>query len=254
MFIEERMQKILDLVDKKRRVTVNEVSEYLNVSLDTVRRDFSRLTSGGLVIRTHGGIIPADQVSFDPGFSEKQQQFKNEKNAIAKVAAEYIKDNEVIIIDAGTTAEGIFSYLKKDLAGVKILTNGLNIAMKSVAKGFETIIIGGTIRNKTLSIIGPDAEEMIKNYHTDKLILATTAFSSESGAMTPHRGEAEIKRRYIHIANQVILIADHSKIEKTALYSVANIEDIDVLITDNKTDANFIKKIEEKGIEVIVAS
>jgi DeoR family transcriptional regulator, fructose operon transcriptional repressor len=252
VFKEERLNKVLKLLEENGRVTVKEAMEFLDVSADTIRRDFSHLSGKGLVFRTHGGIMSTESVSFDPGMAEKVVQHQSEKESIAKKTAELIHDSEVLIIDPGTTTEGIVKYLgeKKNLT---VLTNALNIAVESVQRGINTIIMGGVIRQSVLSIIGPDAIEMIRHYQADKLIMGVSGLSLSKGLMTPNRMEAEIKKELIKVANQVIIVADHSKLHKTALCSFGSLKDIDVLVTDSGVDEDLIKRLKEYEIEVILA-
>jgi len=252
MFIEERLNKILELVQEKSRVTVREASGYLSVSADTIRRDFSRLSERKLVLRTHGGIMSKESVTFDPGMTEKVVQHQSEKEAIARRAAALVTDSETIVIDAGTTAERLVKFLA-DKKGITVLTDALNVAVETTRRNISTIILGGIIRNSTLGITGPDAVQMIHHYHVDKLFLAVSAISVTKGLMTPNRMEAEVKKELIQIANQVIVIADHSKIHKTALYSFGSIDEVDVLVTDNAADPDFVKELQGREIEVILA-
>jgi DeoR/GlpR family transcriptional regulator of sugar metabolism len=253
MFIEERLGNVLALLNKKGRLTVQECVEYLNVSADTIRRDFNRLELNGLVTRTYGGIIPLEQKSFDPSMTEKAPKNQEEKIAIAKMAAGLIADEESIIIDAGSTTEKVVGCIG-GIKNLKIITNALNIAVASSQKGFDTIILGGVIRNETFSIIGPDAVAMMKNYHADKLFLGVSTVSTETGMMVPNRMEAEIKKELIKIANQVILLADHSKLGKTGFYSMGSLHEVDILITDSGADKGFLEKMGEQGVEVLIAS
>ena len=252
MFIEERLNKILQLVQDKSRVTVIEATEYLGVSADTIRRDFRRLSDKGLVIRTHGGIMSKESVSFDPGMSEKFIQHQHEKEAIAKKASELVENSEIIILDAGTTTERIVKYLgeKKDIT---VLTDGLNIAVETTRRNIQTIILGGNIRNSTLGITGPDTIAMIEHNHADKLFLGVSAVSTSNGLMTANRMEAEVKKSLIKSANQVIVVADHSKMRKTAFYGFGSLEDVDILVTDGGTEADYVQELQDLDIQVLLA-
>ena len=251
MFIEERLEKILQLVQQKEKITVKEANEYLEVSADTVRRDFARLSQKGLVLRTHGGIMARESVSFDPGMNAKIIKHQREKENIAKLAATLVQDSEIIIVDSGTTTEKIVKHVA-DLKDLTVLTDALNIAVESTKRNINTIILGGIIRNSTLGITGPDAVEMIRHYHADKLFLGISALSISKGLMTPNRMEAEIKKELIKIANEVIVVADSSKINSTALYSFSSMADISVLITDKNADKIFVDNLEEMNIRVLI--
>lgn len=254
MFIEERLEKILKIVNEKGKITVDDVLDVLKVSQDTIRRDFIRLYNKGLVHKTHGGILAKNSLIFDPGLNEKVVQFQKEKELIGEKAASLVNDSDVIIIDAGTTTEKIIKNLvnKKNLT---ILTNALNIANEAVKlRDITTMIIGGTIRNSTLGIIGPDSIEMIRNYHANKLFLAASGISLGNGLMTPNRLEAEIKKELIKVSREIILVADSSKINKPSLFTFATIKEISIFITDNNADPAFIEELKDSDIEVIIAN
>ncbi len=251
-FIEERLSKILSLLQEKSRLTVKEVSEYLGVSADTIRRDFGRLAEKGLVLRTHGGIMSKESVTFDPSITERIVKYQDEKEAIARKTAGLIADSEIVIIDAGTTTEKVVKWIANK-HNITVLTDALNIAVEATRRDITTIILGGIIRNSTLGITGPDAVEMIRHYHADKLIMGVSAISIAKGLMIPNRMEAEIKKALVEIANQVIVVADHSKIRKTALYSFAALEEIDMFVTDKAADADFLRELQSYDIEVLIA-
>lgn len=252
MFIEERLERILRRLAFKGSLSVGEASEYLGVSPDTSRRDFTRLTKRGLAVRTHGGLMSAERVSFDPAMREKVVQNREEKEAIGRAAAALVGDAQTIVIDAGTTTERIVGFLsgRKDLT---IITDALNIAVETTKRELPTIIVGGAIRSSTLSITGPDAVDMIRHYHADKLFLGVSAVSLTKGLMTPNRLEAEIKRALMEIAGEIIVVADSAKINKTALYSFGTLKDVSVLVTDAGADTAFLEAVTELNVKVVTA-
>ena len=252
MFIEERLNKILALVLEQNSVTVKDASDFLAASADTIRRDFDRLAQKGLVIRTHGGIMSKASVSFDPGLEDKVIQHRKEKEAIAKRAAALINDGETIVLDAGTTTERIVAYLG-DTKGLTVFTDGLNIALQTTSRNIPTIILGGNVRATTLCVTGPDAVEMIRHYHFDKVIIGVSAVSIARGLMTANRMEAEIKKDLIEVANQVIVVADHSKIQRTSYCCFAPLEKMGTLVTDRRADPEFVKMLQDKNITVLLA-
>jgi DeoR/GlpR family transcriptional regulator of sugar metabolism len=183
--------------------------------------------------------------------TEKVVQHEAEKEAIAKKAASLVADSEIVIIDAGTTTERVVKYLPEN-KDITVLTDALNVAVESTRRKINTIILGGVIRNSTLCVIGPDAAEMARHYHADKLILGVSALSTAKGLMGPNRMEAEIKKELIKAANQVIVVADHSKLQKTALYSFGTLADIEILITDKAAASAVLKELQDHDIEVLL--
>ncbi|HET6487225.1 MAG TPA: DeoR/GlpR family DNA-binding transcription regulator [Spirochaetia bacterium] len=252
MFIEERLTRILRLLKEENRVTVREVSENLQVSEDTIRRDFSRLAERGLVLRTHGGIMSRESVALDPGMHEKSVQHRDEKEAIARKAADLVAHGEIIVLDAGTTTERVVKHLAEK-QNLTILTDALNIAMEATRRSIPTVILGGIIRNSTLCITGPDAVEMIRHYHTDKLIMGVSAISTSRGLMTANRMEAEIKKELIKTASQVIVVADHSKLQMPGFYTFASLKDLSILVTDKGANPDLVKELQDGGVRVLLA-
>ncbi|MHA1395993.1 MAG: DeoR/GlpR family DNA-binding transcription regulator, partial [Promethearchaeota archaeon] len=143
MFIEERLEKIIKLLNERGKLSVHEVNKLLRVSEDTIRRDFKRLSKMGMVIRTHGGIMSKRSVSFDPTLKERIIKNHKEKILIAKKAVTLINDSETIILDAGTTTEEIAKLLQ-NYKNLTILTDALNIAVNTVKySNVKTILFGG---------------------------------------------------------------------------------------------------------------
>ena len=253
MFKEERFQRILDTLKLKRRLSVADASALLHVSVDTVRRDFDRLSQQKLVVRTHGGIVAYESVSIESSFPEREVKFRAEKARIAKAACELIRDHDTIIIDAGTTTAEMIPHLSR-FEDLNVLTNTLNIANELMKiPQLKVTVFGGSVRHETLAIVGPDTEEMCRSYHADKLFLSVSAASIEKGLMNPNRSECEIKRALIKTANQVIVVTDSSKIGKMALYSFSEIDCVSTFITDTKADQGFVKELNSRNIQVILA-
>jgi len=253
MFLEERLEKILEIVNEKGRLTVKSASKILKVSNDTIRRDFLKLEKTNLVIRTHGGIVSKGNIIYDPSLDERIIEHKEEKELIGKKAALLVNDSDVIILNAGTTTESIIKYLS-NVKNLTIITNALNIAIATIRyPNIETILIGGNIRKNTLSIIGPDSLKMIENYHAGKIFIGARSLSIEKGLMSPNRMESEINAKLLKIVEKVIVVADSSKIGGTNLYSFASIDQIDIFISDNKADKEFIEELKKRKKEVMLA-
>ena len=251
LFIEERLEKIMDSVRQRRKITVEEAIEICGVSADTIRRDFNRLAGQDMVLRTHGGIMVKDNSIYDSSTQERKVRNSEQKIRIAGKALEFISDGETIALDAGTTTTRL-AMVCSDFQHLTVLCYSLDVANEMIAhENITTMIVGGVIRNKTASAVGPDAVAMIKKMHTHKLFLGTNAIDLEKGLMTPNRMEAEIKEALIGSADEVILLADSSKFQKKALFPFGTVEDVDVLITDNNGDASFLEELRKKGVKVV---
>jgi DeoR family fructose operon transcriptional repressor len=251
MFSEERLEKILDLLRLRKRVGAQEAADYCQVSLGTVRRDFKKLAERNQVIRMHGGILAKDDYAYESKTEIRKEEHTAAKKAIACKAAEFIGDGEVVAIDAGTTTVYAVEHLK-EREHLTVVTYSLDIANEAVKyPNLTTLIAGGAIRHKTLSIMGPETIGMLRTMHVDTLLLAASALTLEDGLMNGNSMEAEVKKLLIEIADRVILLIDSSKIYKKALVSFASIEDVDVVITDRDADTSFLQQVAERQVELI---
>jgi len=252
LFIEERLEKILELVHQKRKVTVDEAMGVCDVSADTIRRDFARLAENDVVIRTHGGIMVKRSSRYDSSTGECKVKNKELKERIGRRAAELIPDGGTIAVDAGTTTVELLQYLNT-VQNLTLLCYSLGIANEAVKYDqVTTMILGGIIRNKTSTVVGPDTAEMVRKLHVDVLFLGAAAFDSNRGLMTPNRMEADVKESLISIADTVVLLLDSSKIRKRSLFAFCPTENLDIFITDSETDREFIEEITGHGVETIM--
>lgn len=250
MFAEERYKLIMELLKKHQRVKVNTLTEELGVSESTIRRDLQELEEQGLLKRTHGGAVLVGKLSFEPTMGEKAEFMQEEKRQIGILAASLIKDNETIFLDAGTTTLKIAEFI--NAKNVTILTNSLPIALELAQKSdINLILAGGQLRWQTHALVGPVTEEFIRNFRVDKAFIGVNGISVEEGITTPNIVEAYTKKAMIEIAKEVIVVADHSKFEKSYFTTIATMEKIDLLITDDKTPQELIEKFIEAGVGVI---
>jgi DeoR family fructose operon transcriptional repressor len=255
LLIEERLEEILKIVNERGSITAKDAGKILDVSNDTIRRDFIRLAKMGLVLRTHGGILSKKNAIYEYGsrINDTLMNHHDKKEAIAHKALSLIHNDETIILDGGTTTFEIAKLLGT-FENLTVLTYGLNIAHEtSQYDHISTIIFGGIISKKSMAVLGPDAVAMIKNYHADKLFLAANAMTPEKGLMTPNRMQADIKKELIKISNEVIVVADSSKINKTALFSFCSFDEINAFITDKEADPQFLNWLSNRNIDVMKA-
>src|ERR1044072_736810 len=228
----ERQTKILELLEKRGQITVVDLSKRFKTSEVTIRNDLKALHDRGLVRRAHGGAVKVATVRMDPSLKIKAELHADEKRRIGAAAAEMINDGDSIILDSGTTTQQIARQIKhkKDL---KVITNGLNIAMELFgAKDIQLIFLGGVIRQNSLSAVGHFAEDILAQLSADKVLLAVDACDVEFGLSTPNVEESQVNQEMARIAKETILVADSSKFGKRSLSRIAPLSDIDIIITD----------------------
>lgn len=249
----QRRVIILEKLEENGQVDVTSLSKEFSVSEVTVRNDLKRLEQKNALIRARGGAIKIDRVGTDFAISDKNKQNYEQKRRIGKAAAALIEDGDTIILDSGTTTMEITKHLS-GLSELTVITNALNIADQlSEHPSANVIVPGGFLRKKSLSLIGPTAEEGFKNYFCDKLFLAVDGLSLVHGLSTPNVEEAHLNRVMISISKQVIVVADSSKFLKRSFALLAPVSVIDVLITDSGIPPEDQRKLETAGVKVIIA-
>jgi DeoR family transcriptional regulator, aga operon transcriptional repressor len=250
LLIEERRRRICELLREDGRVTVDALATRFGTSQVTVRADLSALESAGALTRTHGGALLPEET--DEPLGVKQLQHHPEKVRIAQAAVALIRDGETIILDSGTTTAEIARAIRKaDLKSINVITNALNLAALLMdVPSVRLIVPGGILRPESNSLSGPMAEAALANLQADRLYLGADGLDPEKGVMTPHLGEAELNARMIRISQQVVVVADSSKLMRRNIALIAKVEQIHILITDRAAPAPAIDELRRRGVEV----
>jgi DeoR family transcriptional regulator of aga operon len=248
----ERRTKILALLETNGLVKVNELSKLFNVSDVTIRNDLAQIENKGFLIRTRGGAIKSQRAGIDFKLTEKAKKHSSEKQAIGKKAAELINDGDTIIIDSGTTTLELAKNLN-EFENLIVITNALNIASQLVnSEKIKVIMLGGMIRQNSLSLIGPIAENNVKNYFCDKLFIGVDGIDSHYGITTPNAEEAHLNKMMIEISKEVIVLADSSKFLKRSFAFISPVSKINTVITDNNIPPDELTNLQNQGVKVII--
>lgn len=252
IFAELRKQEIVDRVNSNGRATVNELCDYFNVSPATIRTDLNELEHMGTLKRTHGGAISNNSISnYEPTSLEKEEQHVSQKKAIALAALDFVKPGDTIAVDTGTTTM-CFAKALASIPDVTVITNDFLVAMYLEQSENTTVIfLGGYIRKRFHCTIGQSVVDAIAPMHIDTTFLATNAISAERGLSTPNMEIANIKREMIKNSQNVVLLVDSSKIGKNALALFATLDEMDVIITDEGADKEFVNAVEGNNVKVI---
>ncbi|AKL94834.1 transcriptional regulator, DeoR family [Clostridium aceticum] len=250
MFAEERKTRILEIVNENDRIEVSDLTQQLQVSESTIRRDLQDLEQAGLLKRTHGGAVKLENTSFEPTMDEKELVNIEEKMEIGKRAAAFILDNDTVILDAGTTTLQIAKNI--EAKNVTVLTNSILIALAlSKNKDIKVVVTGGYIRGEILSIVGPITDKIIQSFRVDKAFVGTNGITIEDGCTTPNIDEAHTKNMMIQSAKEAYIVADHSKFGKISFARIADIDEIHGIITDKSIDEAIIEKYKSNNIQLI---
>ncbi|MCM3630554.1 DeoR/GlpR family DNA-binding transcription regulator [Paenibacillus glycanilyticus] len=248
---EERIQSIVDYLKRNQNISMEDICTKYEVSYDTARRDLVRMEADGLIVRVRGGAILPTMTKHINSYKERLAD-AGSKRSIALTAAGLIQNGDYMMLDTGTTTQFIAEFMST--TGNVVVTNSIDIAAILCDKPQTTThLLGGMLHAWHRYAYGPRTIEMLSDIRVDKLFLGTCGISAE-GLFTPTVEEAYLKREMIKRANQVILLADSAKFEKTLFHRVCPFDDIDILITDAEPPAPFRKICTEYEIKVIVAA
>jgi len=247
-----RQRQIVSLLQESGSLRIAELSQMLDVSDETVRRDLAVLQEQGLLTRTRGGAL-VESVSLETSFQRRMRENGVQKREIARIAASYVEDGSTIIIDSGSTMAHLVHQLraKRDLV---VITNGINHVEDLLSNPSLTVVVtGGMVRRVTMGAAGPLAAEALSSLHADHTFLATHGFSAEAGMMYPSFDEVAVKRAMITAGAEVTLLADGTKCGRASMVKVAPLGELSRIITSPPISESEQSKIRDLGVELIVA-
>ncbi|MHA6258873.1 DeoR/GlpR family DNA-binding transcription regulator [Sporosarcina sp. CAU 1771] len=249
MFQDERHEQIMKELNRKKSIKTVDLSKKFNVTRETIRRDLQELEEEGLLKKVHGGAI-LTKTNVEPPYLKRSQLHLEEKEAIAKRAADLVEDGDSLYIDIGTTTLMMVNYLqgKKNLT---VVTNGLLHAVEfTKIEGTKVILSGGEIRAGEMSLSGPISTKGIKHLYVDKSFIGVGGLSIDSGITDYHVHESELRAIMIENSTEVIALADFSKFGVRAFTQVCEIKDLTALITDKKSPLDILESIKKLKVNV----
>ncbi|WP_052487922.1 DeoR/GlpR family DNA-binding transcription regulator [Gordoniibacillus kamchatkensis] len=256
MIVVQRRNKIKEMLLKERSVKVTDLVKEFNVSEETIRRDLNQLEKEGIVKKNYGGAILTEElqqvIATIPPVQQRKFQFFEEKDAIGRQAASLVQENQIIVLDSGSTTWCVSRYLKQT-PGLMVVTNGINVAEEfSQHEDASIFLLGGKLVKKSMSVVGPQAVDELHKYSANYAFIGTSGITISKGFTSSDLFEAEVKRAMIQAGKQIVMLADHSKFERQALVSFADFQDVDVLVTSDLADMEILEEIEKTGVQVIV--
>jgi DeoR/GlpR family transcriptional regulator of sugar metabolism len=242
-----RRQQILNLLEETGSLDVGDLADRFAVSVVTIRKDLDDLDRQGLLQRTFGGAVFSHRSRFNRSFLERTSQHLREKRAIAAAALEYIKDGDTIILDAGTTTLALAQLLKQHVKSAFIITCSVPVALEVSSAGYDILLLGGMIRNKSLALLGRETLWMLDRYRADKAFLGSSGFTIEKGHTTPNPDDAQIKEAIMRVSLEKYVLVDSSKFGDQCLTRFAHLRDVDLTITDSHLPKAKVKALEAGG-------
>lgn len=255
LLAEQRRRKILSILEQEGQITVHDLVERFSLSAVTIRSDLDALGATGAIVRSHGGAVRQIEPTRDYPLHFKASLHQAEKSQIGQAAANLVQPGEVIILDSGSTTAQIARNLKaRAIERVTVITDAINVVAELVdAPGIAVICTGGLLRPVSQSFVGPQAEDMLKDLHADRLFLAVDGIDLETGATTPDVLEAQLNNLMTKISKETTVVADFSKLGRRSVSRICSIDKIDRLITDTKAPEAFVQALRARGVEVIQA-
>ncbi len=259
MYAEERRAAIVDEVRTTGRVRVVDLAQRFAVAPETIRRDLDLLEADFLLQRVHGGAIRADRFEeHESSLTVREVENAEAKRAIAAAAMAFVPENGgSMILDAGSTTGALATRLVQQpgpTSGLSVVTNSVPAALTlSTVEQHSVLMVGGSIRPITASVVGPTAVELLARIRADVAFLGTNGISSTYGLTTPDPLEAAAKRGMVAAARRRIVLADSSKFGRDYFVTFAALKDIDALITDRAPTGPLAEALSAHEIQVVVA-
>lgn len=255
MKAEDRLKKITEIIKVEKNVSTTRLSSLLDVTEKTIRLDLGKLEKADILVRTHGGAsyIGESNKLFPSGGYNTFSTI--EKERIATKAMEFIRPEDIIILDDGSTTYEIARLLGN--FPITVITQDLKIINELVSKpNVNLITFGGSVRRTSFTNIftSEEAIQSIKKIRVDKVFFGTATVNIENGLMLYQYGDEILKKAFIGVANEVICVCLSTKFDRTSFFSFAKLDEIDYIITDSNIDHNLIPKYEANGkTKIIIA-
>ena len=250
---DHRHSRILSLVRGRGRMTVDELSDAVQASRETVRRDLARLCDSGLLRKFHGGAA-VPELAGEGSFQARMADQVDGKRAVARRAAALFRPGDSLIVDTGSTTV-MFVEEVAQIGDLTVITNSALIALAAARAGTgnTAILLGGVFRADGQETLGPAAIDQIDHYRPQHAVLTAGAIDGVGGAMDYDLEEAAVARAMIARAGQVTILADASKLGRSALFRIADLARIDNLVTDRPPPDDLAEALRRGGTAVHVA-
>ncbi|MBN1344966.1 MAG: DeoR/GlpR transcriptional regulator [Phycisphaerae bacterium] len=251
MISDERRQRLIRRIAERGFVDLPTLAKEFGVSESTIRRDLAQLDEEGLVKRTHGGAVFISDRFSALNFAARESTALEEKRAIGRRAAELIRDDEIVLINGGTTTHEV----ARALVGrpMRVVTNSLPIANTlGTAPEIELTVVGGYLYPRTGVTMGPLARKALESLHVNKMVMGCAGVTDE-GYFNANALMVEIEQQMMECADEVVLVVDSSKFGRAALARICELDVMDHVICDDKLGAEWQDRLRSAGVELLIA-
>lgn len=255
LFVAERRNKIMELLNKNQRLTVKELAKEIDVSEATLRSDLNQMEKEGLLTRTHGGAVLTDYIENETSFSTREKKNKQEKMHIASQAVQLITDGQCVLFDASSTVLELARLLKRGKKRLTVVTSGIYTALElRDHPDITVILLGGVVRTGSSSLEGTLGVDVLNKINVDAMFTSANGFTFDTGLTDFNIYEVELKREMLKKASKVVALVDHTKIGKSSIASFADVSQVDTFITDAHFSDEEIAQFNHFGVEVTTTS
>lgn len=250
----DRLRAIAEEVRTRSSERVVDLAQAFGVSGETIRRDLETLEKEGHIKRVYGGAVDVRQAPVQR-YDEREVHRIEEKQAIGRLAAStLVEDGDTLIVDVGTTALAFCAHLQGK-RGLTVVTPSIRAAqqLRSTTEA-RVIVTGGVLQDEEPYLTGPVAQETISRSHVRRAFISCGGLAFESGLTDFDDAEVALRRSIVRSADQVVVLADSSKVGVRAFAVIGGLEVMDVLVTDSQVHDEVRRRLEDMGIEVLVAT
>jgi DeoR/GlpR family transcriptional regulator of sugar metabolism len=251
VLVEERRQRVLDLVSQRGFITLADLAQKVQVSESTIRRDLDFWHQQGAVRRTHGGAIYVGDGSALPALEDRSTRQLAEKCEVAQAAVARMRDGDAILLDGGTTTLEVARLLVG--RPMQVVTNSLPIAnLFASSRETDLIMLGGYVYPRTGVALGPLTVRMLPDIHVNQALISVGGITAR-GLFNSNMLLVETQREIMGCADEVVVVADHSKLGRPALAFLSDLDAVDTLIVDSKITPEQREWLGQAGVRLVVA-
>ena len=229
MSVTNRQEQILNILNERTFITVNELAKITFTSPSSIRRDLTYLQNNGLAQRTHGGVSIPNPIKGVASFYDRSKKNIREKRIIAQKAAHLLKDGQSIILDSSSTATFMLPYIAK-FSSNTIFTNNLSTALRAIELGINTYCIGGHAINDSVVLSGTETYKTLSNIKADILFFSSQSLNINGDISDSTEEENYVRMLMIESSKKSVFLCDNEKFNKTSLHRLCNIDDIDIAV------------------------
>ena len=249
-----RQEQILQILSERSFVTAEELARLTGASLPTVRRDLRILAEEGLILRTRGGAsLGTPGIGHEIPYLTRARAQLLEKRAIARAAVEFVREGDVVALDVGTSTLELARLLRSH-RNLTVFTASVPIAQILANSEVAVFLLGGQLRKKELSIVGPLALRMASQFYYDRFFMGVAGLHPEAGCTDFSLDDVEIKKVFLERSREVIVLADHTKIGRISFTAICPVQRVHRIITDARADPDHIARFQDLGVTVQVVT